>query len=151
MIPAQNNHSSLECYMGVEQDGVALQQLGSVLTRPGRLLTFPNALQHQVQPFTLQDSSKPGHRKILAMYLIDPNRRILSTANVPPQRKDWWAPEVRKVPRFAKLPGEIFDQIIDGVDEFPISWNDALGIRENLMDERSWLTAQVESELQQVR
>lgn len=26
----------------------------------------------------------------MALWLVDPHRRILSTANVPPQQKDWW-------------------------------------------------------------
>jgi len=74
------------------------------------------------------------------MFLIDPNRRVLSTANVPPQRKDWWAPQVRNIPAFGRLPLEIFEQIIDMVDDFPINWEDALNIREALVDERTSLT-----------
>ncbi|KAL3471427.1 hypothetical protein BJX99DRAFT_237408 [Aspergillus californicus] len=65
------------------------QDLGSVLCKEGRLITFPNTLQHRVLPFSLADSSKPGHRKILALFLVDPHRRIISSANVPPQREDW--------------------------------------------------------------
>jgi hypothetical protein len=26
----------------------------------------------------------------LALWLVDPHERIVSTANVPPQQKDWW-------------------------------------------------------------
>lgn len=70
------------------------------------------------------------------MFLIDPHVPILSTANVPPQRKDWWADEVRKIERFAVLPEEIFDMIVDAVEDFPISWGQALEYRENLMKER---------------
>ena len=150
MIPAQSEYTSLEKYLGVEQDGAAIQHLGSVLTRPRRLLAFPNALQHQVQPFGLEDKSKPGHRKILAMFLIDPAKPIPSTSDVPPQRKDWWMPEVRKVPAFAQLPYEIFEQIIDMVDDFPISWSDALDIRESLMDERTDLNADLDDEMREV-
>ncbi|KAL4773369.1 hypothetical protein BDW60DRAFT_215784 [Aspergillus nidulans var. acristatus] len=65
------------------------QDLCRVLCRMGRLLTFPNTLQHRVSPFSLADRSKPGHGKILALFLIDPSRRIVSTANIPPQRGDW--------------------------------------------------------------
>ncbi|KAJ6184217.1 hypothetical protein N7519_005518 [Penicillium mononematosum] len=56
----------------------------------GRLLTFPNTLQHRVSPFSLADNTKPGHRKILALFLVDPNLRIISSANVPPQDELWW-------------------------------------------------------------
>ncbi|KAL4819565.1 hypothetical protein BDW67DRAFT_193902 [Aspergillus spinulosporus] len=65
------------------------QDLGSVDTKEGRLITFPNTLQHRVSPFSLADPSKPGHRKILALFLVDPHHRIISSANVPPQREDW--------------------------------------------------------------
>ncbi|KAJ5822729.1 hypothetical protein N7447_005069 [Penicillium robsamsonii] len=34
------------------------------------------------------DPSKPGH-KILALFLVDPHRRIISSANVPLQREAW--------------------------------------------------------------
>ncbi|KAJ6002462.1 Protein of unknown function DUF4246 [Penicillium sp. IBT 35674x] len=62
---------------------------GSVVCKEGRLITFPNTLQHCVSPFSLADRTKPGHRKILALFLVDPHRRIISSANVPPQREDW--------------------------------------------------------------
>jgi hypothetical protein len=70
-------------------DCLTTQDLGSVASKEGRLITFPNTLQHCVSPFSLEDRSKPGHRKILALFLVDPHRRIISSANVPPQREDW--------------------------------------------------------------
>ncbi|KAE8347329.1 hypothetical protein BDV24DRAFT_146848 [Aspergillus arachidicola] len=79
------------------------QELGSVLCREGRLLTFPNTVQHRVSSFSLADRSKPGHRKILALFLVDPHRRIISSANVPPQRQDWLPEELdHKVKRDMK-------------------------------------------------
>lgn len=71
-------------------DCPGVQEVGSVVTREGRLLVFPNTLQHRVEPFRLQDSSKPGHRRFLVLWLVDPHYRILSTRNVPPQQLDWW-------------------------------------------------------------
>ncbi|OJK04301.1 hypothetical protein ASPACDRAFT_73958 [Aspergillus aculeatus ATCC 16872] len=65
------------------------QDLGSVVCNEGRLVTFPNTVQHRVAPFALADPTKPGHRKILALFLIDPHRRVISTANVPPQQAEW--------------------------------------------------------------
>lgn len=50
--------------------------------------------QHRVSPFKLQDPTKPGHRRFIALWLVNPHRRIISTANVPPQRQDWWAEAV---------------------------------------------------------
>ena len=50
--------------------------------------------QHRVSGFKLDDPTKPGHRRFLAVWLVDPNLRIISTANVPPQRQDWWLDSV---------------------------------------------------------
>ncbi|OTB16768.1 hypothetical protein K445DRAFT_317065 [Daldinia sp. EC12] len=152
MEPPQGEYQALMRYMGIEStEDAPFQKIGSVLTRPGRLLVFPNVFEHEVQPFQLEDPTKPGHRKILAMFLVDPNLRILSTGVVPPQRKDWWAPEVRKIPPFSKLPMEIFDEIIDFVDGFPMSWEQAQEVRENLMDERSWTYETWEEKVADVR
>lgn len=38
----------------------------------------------------LQDPTRPGHRRFLALWLVDPHTRIVSTANVPPQQRAWW-------------------------------------------------------------
>ncbi|KAF9887732.1 hypothetical protein FE257_009685 [Aspergillus nanangensis] len=135
----QYEWESTEQFYGVKQDGPPIQLLGSVLTRSGRLLSFPNNLQHRVEPFRLDDTTRPGHRKILAMFLVDPHIRILSTANVPPQRVDWWAEEVRRVPPFDRLPGEIYNQITDHVHGFPLTWEEALTARQALMNERGAL------------
>ncbi|KAI1311823.1 hypothetical protein F5Y03DRAFT_410061 [Xylaria venustula] len=80
----------------ITNEDPALQRLGRAVTREGRLIAFPNVLGHQVQPFKLADETRPSHRKILAMFLVDPHVCVLSTSVVPPQRKDWWAREVRK-------------------------------------------------------
>ena len=111
--------------------------MGAVETREGRLLTWPNILQHQVQPFSLKDPTKPGHRKILALFLVDPNIRVISTGNVPVQRKDWWAEEVSSQDsRLSRLPPEIQAVIFSFVDEFPIGWEEAEEIRKKFMKER---------------
>ncbi|KAB8233948.1 uncharacterized protein BDW43DRAFT_310624 [Aspergillus alliaceus] len=123
----QAEYHSTELFYGIENEEAAIQNLRRVLTRPGRLLVFFNVLQHRVrvQSFKLADPTKPGLRKILAMYLADPHIPILSTANVPPQRKDWWADEVRRVPPFQGLPLEIFEMIMQHVTSFPLSWEEA--------------------------
>ena len=46
--------------------------------------------QHRVSSLQLVDPTKPGHRRFIALWLVDPTRRIISTANVPPQRLDWY-------------------------------------------------------------
>ncbi|CEI63619.1 hypothetical protein FVEN_g6748 [Fusarium venenatum] len=75
--------------------GSRIQSIGSVLTREKRALFFPNVFQHHVNSFKLADPKKPGHRKILALFLVDPAIPVISTANVPPQQKDWWPEELK--------------------------------------------------------
>ncbi|KAK4456708.1 hypothetical protein QBC42DRAFT_351071 [Cladorrhinum samala] len=153
MVPEQSEFSSLEAFLGIqnESSGSASQVLGRVLTSEGRLLTFPNCLQHQVQPFELKDKTKAGHRKILAMFLIDPNRPVLSSAHVPPQRRDWWAEEVRNKAGLVggKVPPEIFNMVIDEVSDFPLSWEQAVEYRKKLMEERGFMNDCLEQDIMQ--
>ena len=119
-----------------------VQNIGSVETHEGRLLTFPNILQHRVEPFKLSDPTKPGHRKIVALFLVDPNIKITSTAHVPCQQQEWWweAVMTTRVQSPAKatvneLPIELQDGILEGVD-FPFSLEEAKILRLKLMEER---------------
>lgn len=80
----------METIYGFNNEDPAIQNLGHVLTREDRLLCFPNVMQHRVSSFKLADPTKPGHRKILALFLVDPHMKIISTENVPPQQHSWW-------------------------------------------------------------
>lgn len=62
------------------------QEIGSVTTPQGRLLAWPNALQHRIEPFELVDKSRSGYRNCVVLYLVDPHYRICSTRTVPPQQ-----------------------------------------------------------------
>lgn len=101
----------------------------------GRTLAhFPNILQHKVETFQLADATKKGHRKILALFLVDPGIRIISTANVPPQQKHWCSDEVTPTLAkdgyvLAKLPLEIREKIFKEVNESPIGMDEAKDIR----------------------
>ncbi|KAF8646019.1 hypothetical protein AX16_007444 [Volvariella volvacea WC 439] len=132
----QDDHGWLGDIFGMDDRAPAVQEVGSVETREGRLITFPNILQHQVQPFKLADPTKPGHRKILALFLVDPHVRVISTANVPCQRMDWWIEEVRQDAPMNGLPVEVQDMVFGGVDEFPIGLEEAKETRLELMEER---------------
>ncbi|TLD32804.1 hypothetical protein PspLS_00257 [Pyricularia sp. CBS 133598] len=96
------------------QDHAAgLQNYGTVETRQGRLLTFPNVFQHRVPSFRLQDSTKPGYRRFIALWLVDPNIRIINTGMVPPQRLDWWLEAVLESPEMvAKLPLDVVEVLL---------------------------------------
>lgn len=115
-----------------------MQEVGGVDTKEGRLLTFPNILQHRVQPFKLVNPTKPGHCKILALFLVDPNIRIISTANIPCQQKEWWSEEIQAdAGAVSGLPAELKAHIFDEVKDFPIGLAEAKGLRLKLMKERS--------------
>ncbi|MEU3658883.1 DUF4246 domain-containing protein [Streptomyces sp. NPDC032940] len=85
----QNDHTGLREVYGLENEDALNQVLGSASTPAGRCLAFPNVLQHRVGDFRLADPTRPGHRKILAFFLVDPSERIVSTSDVPPQQP--WA------------------------------------------------------------
>ncbi|CAI6334731.1 unnamed protein product [Periconia digitata] len=104
---------------------LALQHYGDVQIRPGRLLAFPNNFHHAVSPFSLTDKTKPGHMRYIALWLVDPNQRIISTANVPPQQQDWWIEatlgrnETTRSKAISKMPGEVVELMKDrlaGID-----------------------------------
>ncbi|CAA7268687.1 unnamed protein product [Cyclocybe aegerita] len=137
-IYTRDDDRLLKVIYGCKSDGPGTQLVGTVKTNEGRLLTFPNILQHRVQPFELQDPTKPGHRKILALFLIDPHFRVISTAKVPPQQKDWWVERLEKEHTLLDtLPRELKDAVFGEVkDSFPIDLKEAKEFREKLMEER---------------
>ncbi|KAH8662507.1 hypothetical protein BX600DRAFT_466486 [Xylariales sp. PMI_506] len=138
----QDDHEPLAEIFGIEslslRDEPALQELGSVATPAGRLLAFPNTLQHRVEPFELADPTRPGHRRFVVLWLVDPHYRVCSTRNVPPQQHSWWAPEVfDKVSFRGKVPPEIFNMIQSDVGEWPMGLEEARALRLELMAERT--------------
>ncbi|KAJ2827573.1 hypothetical protein IWW50_001820, partial [Coemansia erecta] len=84
----------------------------------------------------LADPTKPGHRKIMAFFFIDPTSRIPSTELVPPQQREWWSEKVMARGAIADLPMLVQERITKHVD-FPISLAEAKELRLELMSERS--------------
>ncbi|KAL8953680.1 MAG: hypothetical protein Q9222_000464 [Ikaeria aurantiellina] len=122
---------------GAKHGDPAIQTLGNVTLREGRVITWPNTFQTRLLPFSLDDQSKPGHCRILTLHLIEPNRRIMSTRMVPCQRADWWAQSIRSsVPVFSRLPTEVFNKIMKSVDQYPISMEESLRMRDDFRSER---------------
>lgn len=124
----------------------ALQYIGGVRTTntpatgddDTRAVFFPNLLQHKVSHFRLADPTRPGHRKILALFLVDPAVPVISTANVPPQQRDWWDCDKPIGEVLAnRLPAELAKMVTDEITEFPIGTEEAKRIRLELMEERS--------------
>ncbi|MEV8585932.1 DUF4246 domain-containing protein [Streptomyces sp. NPDC051180] len=82
----QNDDNGLREVFGLEDEDALNQLLGSSSTPAGRCLAFPNVYQHRVGSFRLADPTRPGHRKILAFFLVDPSETLVSTSDVPPQQ-----------------------------------------------------------------
>lgn len=116
------------------------QDLGGVVCREDRLLTFPNVLQHRVSPFSLADPSKPGHRKILALFLTDPKMRIISSANVPPQQEEWSRGQWDVIDGLLgeRLPVELQEMVRKDLPKSVMSLEEAKEYRLELMEERRW-------------
>ncbi|KAF2163027.1 hypothetical protein M409DRAFT_26474 [Zasmidium cellare ATCC 36951] len=145
----QDDHEHFERLYDIQQHGPAIQTLGRISTPENRLLTFPNILQHQVAPFQLADPTQPGHRKILALFLVDPHTRIPSSAHVPPQQKAWWREMVQSLDRVGDLPPELADAVVDSAGDFPIELEEAKKIREELMEERKLFVEDCEKRMQE--
>ncbi|KAF9643994.1 hypothetical protein BDM02DRAFT_3122643, partial [Thelephora ganbajun] len=123
----------------ITRDDRCVQELGSVETIEGRCIAFPNAYQHQVQPFRLEDPTKPGIRKIFVAFLIDPTYTIPSATIIAPQQREI----IREVmlttddsSLLGRLPTELIDMISGGNDR-TMTRAEAEAYRLELMDERT--------------
>jgi hypothetical protein len=135
MYEQGDNHGVSEIY-GLENDEPLVQNRGLVEALEDRCICFPNTMQHHVNPFELEDKEKPGIRKILVYFLVDPSIRITSTLHVPPQQQSWYLEPLYHVFK-SKLPIEVINVIIQFMN-FPISLEQAKVIREDLMQERKF-------------
>jgi hypothetical protein len=147
----QDDHEPLAEIFGCDslREEPAVQELGSIATPQGRMLVFPNTLQHRVDPFTLEDKTRPGHRRFLVLWLVDPYYRVLSTRNVPPQRHDWWLEAgLDKARVFEKLPVELAEQLGAEIGEWPMGMDEAKKLRLELMAERTRLMDTIESNME---
>ncbi|KAH8824007.1 hypothetical protein DL96DRAFT_1616083 [Flagelloscypha sp. PMI_526] len=142
----QNDSVCMDWLYGLTYDSELVEERGSVPTEENTCIGFPNIYQHCVSPFELADRTKPGHRKIVALFLVDPSHRIPSATDIGMQREEWVKEEVHKssggdgdtrhLSRFGALPVEIKDLIIDRTEGL-MSRKEAEEIRLKLMQERS--------------
>ncbi|KAI1788936.1 hypothetical protein LXA43DRAFT_1075570 [Ganoderma leucocontextum] len=123
------------------------QMMGSVPTSEGKCLAFPNVYQHCVQPFELVDKARPGVRKILAFFLVDPTERVLGTGTVPPLRREWYLHEVRHIQRMQGLPQELWDYVMEMALDGTTSRQEAEEERNKLMQERGRSNVKLNEEL----
>ncbi|KAJ7047947.1 hypothetical protein C8F04DRAFT_1247547 [Mycena alexandri] len=139
----QGDYMCSDVIYGLEPDSHCCQNLGSIATSNGRTLAWPNIYQHRVAPFRLLDPTKPGHRKILAIFLVDPSiNPIPSATTVPPQQAEWAADALEEargdsMSVYSQLPPELGNLIRDRLPEMFVSREEAEADRLNLMAERT--------------
>ncbi|KAL2189169.1 hypothetical protein L209DRAFT_742118 [Thermothelomyces heterothallicus CBS 203.75] len=70
---------------------------------------------HRVSSFSLKDRNEPGQGRFIALWLVDPLRRIVSTTNVPPQQFDWWTKAVfgTEAKTLGNIPPEVFQLLLE--------------------------------------
>lgn len=85
----QSDSKYTEHHYGIENHfaGVMNRYLGLVKCKEGSSVVFPNSIQHRVKDFELDDNFSFGNRVIIALFLIDPDTKIISTSDIHPQQK----------------------------------------------------------------
>ncbi|ODV58248.1 DUF4246 domain-containing protein ASCRUDRAFT_9517 [Ascoidea rubescens DSM 1968] len=131
----------------LSRESRAVSNQGHINCTENRLLVFPNFLQHHVNKFSLLDKTKPGTRKILCFFVVDPSlgdeTPVFSTSDVPIQRKDWWDDQEYKEEFKKYLTDETRLQIQELIHnnkvkfEWPILLEESKTLRLQLMKERS--------------
>lgn len=120
---------------GLENGEPAIQSSGSIKCPLGRAIIFPSTVQHRFTGFELKDKSKPGKSRGLAFYLVDPNIRIISTANVPPQRLDWTLDIEHEEGNLAHSMAKLALDNRDKKGSMMLSLDEALKIRVDCLNE----------------
>ncbi|ANZ74115.1 BA75_00562T0 [Komagataella pastoris] len=136
----QHDHDGIRQIFGLWHEGNLTKYLGSVDCIENRLLIFPNLYQHHVDPFELVDKTKPGHRKILCFFLVDPdNKHTIASDKVPPQQQDILGDKITSFlgkETSSQFPDEILELIASKV-QYTMSLDEAKKVRERLMKERA--------------
>ncbi|KAJ9482813.1 hypothetical protein VN97_g10615 [Penicillium thymicola] len=133
-----NDFIWLQQVFGMQNGEPAIQYPGSICANVGRVVMYPSTVEHRFTRFELKDKTKPGHARALVFFLVDPNLRIISTANVPPQRVDWTK----------EMPG---DDVKEGLQklaldnmkskgDMPMSLEEALETRNKVLQEMEEFT-----------
>ncbi|KAJ7121240.1 hypothetical protein C8R43DRAFT_1033512 [Mycena crocata] len=139
----QDDDLCMDILYGLKRNSHCCQDLGSMVTSAGRALAWPNIYQHRVSPFHLVDTTEPGHRKILAIFLVDPSiEPIPSATNVAPQQAEWAVEaleEARNDPEtvFSRLPPELSNVIYSKLPSTFMTRDEAEVYRLKLMKERT--------------
>ncbi|KAI8810832.1 hypothetical protein BJ742DRAFT_675467 [Cladochytrium replicatum] len=156
----QYDHNGMFQMYGLKDEGTSNQVWGHVEAIEGLCVAFSNVYQHRVYPFELADKTKPGHRKILVFFLVNPNLRVSSTADIPPQQMDWYWREVEAIrdgkkgrSMLERLPAEVLQLVRKILEAMPQSerkvftTHEAIKIRKKLMAERKYERDEITQEV----
>ena len=135
-----NDFIWLKQVFGLMNGEPAIQRPGSIKCPVGRTVIFPSTVQHRLTHFELKDKSKPAYFRALVFYLVDPNLRIISTANIPPQRLDWTL-DIKE--DNAHLKANMASLALDNKDKkgpMPMSLTEALELRYKFLEEMTEFT-----------
>ncbi|KAF7290578.1 hypothetical protein MIND_01297900 [Mycena indigotica] len=150
----QDDGDCMRTLYGMDREQECVQDLGAMATKAGRALAWPNIFQHCVSAFKLADPTKHGHRKILAIFLVDPTiDPIVSASDVPPQQAEWAAEALEDAYNDAKpgsptsttsskttlahMPRELRDLVKKQFPESVMTMKEAEAFRLLLMKERT--------------
>ncbi|CAB9524767.1 Conserved hypothetical protein [Seminavis robusta] len=137
----QNDGKGVKFMYGLGDDQLMVQEIGTCSTPAGRILAWPNTLQHCVGPVDLVDPDQSGKRTICCLFLVDPTLRIRSTATVPPQQIPWYSDKVKPILGDSGLVEQGIQKEIVSYMPMPgmLTYEEACERRGRLMEERSAL------------
>ncbi|KAH9926109.1 uncharacterized protein B0H18DRAFT_1006567 [Fomitopsis serialis] len=134
----------MEHLYGISDDEPCVQVVGCAVTKEHRCLAFPNIYQHLVSPFRLKDKFKPGHRKILVFFLVDPNVKVPSASDVGPQQEAWIRSALGTTQLWQRLPSELREMVLEELAA--VTEEQAKKYREELIEERTAFVQTVDEE-----
>ena len=128
-------------------------EMGAIPTTQGRMIVFPNDIQHRVVGVGNSSDTEIATRKILCFFLVNPDVNLISTMDVPQQQWERvkytqavWLTLVSK--RMGKqLPKEMVMYIIEKA-KYGFTWEEALQHRLNLMKERKFFVNDQNEEME---
>ncbi|KAJ6524278.1 hypothetical protein DFH09DRAFT_1418831 [Mycena vulgaris] len=146
--PTLHHEHDWECantIYGIDDEEDFEQYVGSMAMKAGRALAWPSMFLPSLSSFKLSDFSKPGHSKLLALFLVDPTiNPIASATDVPPQQAEWVADALQESLRdegslVSRLPQELVDLIKETHPATVMTLPEAEAYRLELMEERRHL------------
>ncbi|KAJ3020683.1 UNVERIFIED_CONTAM: hypothetical protein HDU68_010058 [Siphonaria sp. JEL0065] len=111
----QSDFAGLEKVFGFSNEvSLNTQICGQIEARQNRVVVFPNFLHHKVEDFELEDKTRNGYRKILAFFVVHPDFKVTSTANVGMQQINFVTQVLFREAGFGKrLPVEVVRRIVE--------------------------------------